>query len=205
MTSTGAPVTGWVEGESRCVKELPLEAEIARGCRRDGSPETGRSIAARCTRIWSVRPVSSRMRRNVAGRRRLVELEVGHGDTRRGRVERVPKPVVTGRVRSGASIVPAAANEVSPRRARGIHASAPGAGPAAATARRSGATGRRRATRTWPGRGGERCPVDPPPHPRLLRPRERERACRPRARARDGQRRLPACPPRASARPRRPQ
>ncbi len=48
------------EGEARRVQEVPVEVE--RGGRRPytRSPTTGAPIAARCTRIWCVRPVTGR-------------------------------------------------------------------------------------------------------------------------------------------------
>ena len=76
-TSTGSPGERMREREPRRVEELPLEAEVARDA-VVGSPATGRSIAARWTRIWCVRPVSSRTREQRVARQQLLELEVRH-------------------------------------------------------------------------------------------------------------------------------
>ena len=48
-----------LEAEPVGVQELALEPEVA-GDAVDGSPQTGSPIASRWTRIWCVRPVSSR-------------------------------------------------------------------------------------------------------------------------------------------------
>jgi hypothetical protein len=82
-----------VEGEPRCVKELPLEAEIARDAveRITGDGEVDRGeMHANLVRTACFEP-------NAQERvlwQELLELEMRHGGARRGGVERVPDPLV---------------------------------------------------------------------------------------------------------------
>ena len=166
-----------------------------------GSPATGRSIASRWTRIWCVRPVSSRTRRSACRGSSSSSSKCVTAAARRVRVERVADPVVA--VAADRRVDrPAAATAASRRRARGTRGSARAAARAAAAARTPPASARRRAGRTCRGRGGGRCPGRSSSPPVGAGGGERlRRACRRRDRAPGARRRRRACPRRGGARP----
>ena len=76
------------EREARGMQELALEVEVA-ARRRRGRPTTGRSIAARWTRIWCVRPVSSRTRSSACSGRSSTTSKCVTASRGRVRVERL--------------------------------------------------------------------------------------------------------------------
>ncbi len=120
---------GMREGEPRRVQELARERRVRRR-RRRGRPTTGRSIAARWTRIWCIRPVSSRTRSSACRPRSSLDLEVRHRLARRVGVERDARRVAA--VAPDRRLDPAGPRaRTAPRRARGRCARARARGRAA--------------------------------------------------------------------------
>ena len=146
-----------------------------------GSPATGLPIACRCTRIWWVRPVSSR-RRSSDARERAIEREVGAGLARKIAADR--------HARAHSGVAPdrrldraAARAAGGPRPARGIRARSAARRAPVAAAGGPPRSGRRRAGQRCRGPGGARCRRAPDRLPRRRR-RAAARACPRGARAR---------------------
>ena len=206
------------------MEELALQAEIQdwkrrrrsrrrpagrpRGCAApgipySGSPATGRSIAARWTRIWCVRPVSSRTRSSAwrsssSSSSKCVTAARGVAVSREWRSRsRRSRPI-------GASIVPRRDRGLPDDEREVLAGRAHGAARVAAAARAPPASARRRAAPTCPGRGGgrSRAASSSPPSAPASASAVRERAARVTG-SRDGRRRRPACRRRGGARPRR--
>ena len=78
------------EREPRRVQELPPETGLGHAVDAVAD-DTGRSIAARCTRIWCVRPVSRVHAQQRVVAEHALDLEVRDGGARRVGVERLPR------------------------------------------------------------------------------------------------------------------
>ena len=196
---------GWSKARRAACRNWRSSPRLARrGRRTPGRRRPGGRSPRRCTRIWWVRPVSSRTRSSALRGQRALDLEV-RASPRAARRCRSTCASAWRRSRPiGASIVPVRAGgrpSTSARYSRSI-LRARQRRPAAPGAPRR--TARRRAGPTCRGRGGGRCPRATGPGRRDARPASslRERARRG-ARAPGARRRRRACRRPAGARPRR--
>ena len=185
------------EGELRGVQELAAERRL--GDAVDGSPTTGRSIAARCTRIWCIRPVSSVTRRSACSGQSSIHLEVRDRLARRVAVERDRASGRPGRGRSAPRSA-RCATAAGPSRERVYVRSSARSRTSRSAARTPPASARRPSGPRCRGRGGGRSRAARLSARDLPGERVDERA-RSRARRPDARRARPACRSRAGARP----
>ena len=196
-----APVTGCANA-SRAAWRNCRSRPRSPASRRRGSPATGRPIASRWTRIWCVRPVSSRRRRSACFGEQLLELEMRHGCARRGGVERVAEPVVpVAADRRLDRALPRPRRPATSARYSRVEL-APPHEPLQPLVRLLRARDDEQAGRVAVETVDDARPVLLPARCARGRERVRERPARV-ARRRDGRRRPPACPRREGARRRR--
>ena len=159
--SIRSPVVGCVERERvPAWRNCRLRARGRRGRRTPGRRTTGSPIASRWTRIWWVRPVSSRASQERPAHR-AARATSNHVTASRGVSLSIDRRVRSARSRPiGASIRPVL-ERGAPRTSARYLRSTRRSRIASAAARAPPPTGRRPADRTCHGRADGRCPAAP--------------------------------------------